>query len=218
MRDSIEGAMSVPYRLIPPLEPGDRLSPEEFGRRYAEMANLKKAELIEGRVYMADPVRTQRHGNPQALMTGWLAFYHAATPGTYLSVNTTVRLDLDNEPQPDIFLRWHPEYGGQSKLTKDDLIEGPPELVVEIASSSTSYALHDKLEVYRRCGVKEYLVWQVMEEQLKWHQLNGNRYQVVHPVEGIIASKVFRGLSLDVNALIHRNFAQVLVHLQRNLA
>jgi len=46
---------------VPPLEPGDRLSRSEFERRYAAMPQLKKAELIEGVVYMPSPVRFRRH-------------------------------------------------------------------------------------------------------------------------------------------------------------
>ncbi len=49
----------------PPLEPGDRLTREEFERRYQAMPHLKKAELIEGVVYMPSPVRalhSQCHG------------------------------------------------------------------------------------------------------------------------------------------------------------
>ena len=48
---------------ILPLENGDRLSRLEFERRYQAMPELKKAELIEGRVYMASPVRII-HGQP----------------------------------------------------------------------------------------------------------------------------------------------------------
>src|SRR5687767_10507294 len=37
---------------IPPLEPGDHLTRREFERRYQNMPNVKKAELIEGLVYI----------------------------------------------------------------------------------------------------------------------------------------------------------------------
>ena len=49
---------------IPPLENGDRLTRDEFERRYDAMPDLKKAELIEGEVYMPSPVRHGRHGRP----------------------------------------------------------------------------------------------------------------------------------------------------------
>src|SRR5499426_2902140 len=71
---------SVPER-IPPLQNGDRLTRPEFERRYDAMPHLKKAELIEGVVYMPSPVRFQHHGRPHALLMGWLIHYEAATPG-----------------------------------------------------------------------------------------------------------------------------------------
>jgi hypothetical protein len=47
---------SMANGAIPPLEPGDRLTRAEFERRYEPMPQLKKAELIEGEVYMPSPV------------------------------------------------------------------------------------------------------------------------------------------------------------------
>lgn len=117
---------------LPLLENGDRLTRPEFERRYEAMPNLKKAELIEGIVFMAAALRANNHGNPHAIVMTWLGVYYAATPGTYLADNTTVRLDMDNAPQPDALLRIEPVAGGKSRITEDDRIEGAPELVVEV--------------------------------------------------------------------------------------
>lgn len=50
MHDVNEFARLVPE--LPPLHHGDRLSLEEFQRRYANMPNVGKVELINGMVYM----------------------------------------------------------------------------------------------------------------------------------------------------------------------
>jgi hypothetical protein len=63
---------SVPIPTVPALEAGDQLTRDEFERRYAAMPALKKAELIEGVVYMPSPVRVRRHGSPHAKIIGWL--------------------------------------------------------------------------------------------------------------------------------------------------
>src|SRR5438132_4518989 len=84
---------------IPPLENGDQLAREEFERRYDAMPNLKKAELIEGVVYMPSPVRWSQHAGPQADFLGWLVHYRAFTPGVRVGGNGTIRLDVENEPQ-----------------------------------------------------------------------------------------------------------------------
>src|SRR6184192_3442469 len=104
------------FSAIPPLEPGDRLTRDEFERRYEAMPHLKKAELIEGIVYMPSPVRMYRHGQPHADIIGWLSVYRAATKGVATGDNTTARLDLDNEPQPDGLLLIEPAAGGQTKI------------------------------------------------------------------------------------------------------
>ena len=151
----------------PPLEPGDRLTRPEFERRYDAMPHLRKAELIEGVVHMPSPVRYRRHGRPHALLMGWLIHYEAATPGVETADNSTARLDLDNEPQPDAVLLIDPARGGQTRISEDDYIENAPELVAEVASSSVSIDLTTKLHVYRRNGVREYVVWRVLEQAVE---------------------------------------------------
>jgi hypothetical protein len=147
--------------LVPPLNAGDRLSRAEFERRHQAHPEIKKAELIEGVVYMPTSVRFEEHGRPHSDAMGWLSAYRAATPGVLAGDNVTVRLDFENEVQPDALLRLGPEYGGRSRVTEDDYLEGPPELIVGIAAealaSSTAYDLHVKRRVYARSGVQEYL-------------------------------------------------------------
>ena len=202
---------------IPPLENGDRLTLAEFECRYSAMTHLKKAELIEGIVYMASPLRIKQHGEPHSSIITWLGVYKASTPGVQLGDNCTVRLDGDNEPQPDALLRI--ETGGQSTISKDGYVEGAPELIAEIAASTVSIDLHDKLKVYRRNQVQEYLVWRVYEQELDWFRLvEGNYIQLIANNIGIIESEFFPGLWLDKEALLTGDLAKVLAVLQQGLA
>jgi Uma2 family endonuclease len=205
-----------PLLTIPPLENGDKLTRAEFERRYHAMPNLKKAELIEGVVYVASPLRIKSHGEPHAYIMGWLGVYKAATPGVGLADNTTVLIDADNEPQPDALLRI--EQGGQSCITEDDYLEGAPELIVEIAASSASYDLHEKLKVYRRNQVQEYLVWRVYDRQFDWFSLQAGEYIQIEPNDDILRSQVFPGLWLDKAALLSGDLAKVLAVLQMGLS
>ncbi|MEA5616288.1 Uma2 family endonuclease [Cronbergia sp. UHCC 0137] len=206
-----------PILTIPPLENGDKLTRHEFERRYHAMPNLKKAELIEGVVYVASPVRAKQHGKPHARIMTWLGTYEAATPGVEALDNTTVLLDIDNEPQPDALLRI--ETGGQSKINKDDYVEGGPELIVEIAASSASYDLHEKLKVYRRNQVQEYLIWRVYDHQFDWFRLQEGQYIQLQPnADNIIYSQVFPGLWLDKTALLAGDVCKVLAVVQQGLA
>ncbi|MGL5132370.1 MAG: Uma2 family endonuclease [Planktothrix sp.] len=200
-----------------PLENGDQLTRIEFERRCAVMSDEKKAELIEGIVYMAAALRYKSHGKPHAAIIGWLAFYEAATPGIGLADNTTIRLDNNNELQPDALLRV--EQGGQSIISEDDYVEGAPELIVEIAASSASIDYNQKLKVYRRNNVQEYLIWRVYEQQLDWFRLREGQYiKLLADAEGIIKSEIFAGLWLDEQALLNGNLAQVLTILQQGIA
>lgn len=204
---------------IPPLEPGDRLTRDEFERRYAAMPNLKKAELIEGVVYMPSPVRYYRHGQPHADLITWLGMYRFGSQGVNSGDNTTARLDLDNEPQPDAMLFIAPAHGGQVTVTDDDYIEGAPELVAEVASSSVSFDLNTKFNVYRRCGVKEYIVWRVLDQAIDWFTLSAGTYQSLSADGGgILRSQVFPGLWLDAAAMLRSDLTRVSAVLQSGLA
>lgn len=205
-------------RTIPPLESGDHLTLREFERRYERMPEVKKAELIEGVVYMPSPVHFQSHAEPHSLIVTWLGTYLAATPGIHLGDNATVRLDADNEVQPDVLLRLDESRGGHSRVSDDDYVEGAPELIVEIAASSASIDLRDKWNAYRRNGVREYVVWQVYDGRLDWFNLVEGDYQRLQPVEnGVMRSSGFPGLWLSVEALQAGDLATVLETLGKGL-
>ena len=204
---------------IPPLENGDVLTRAEFERRYEAMLHLKKAELIEGVVYVPSPVRHRYHGHQHTHLVSWLGYYEAHTPGVEASDNVTVRLDLDNEPQPDALLFIDPACGGRALIDAEGYIEGAPELVAEVASSSVSYDLHAKLRVYRRNGVREYIVWRVLDREIDWFVLRAGQYErLALDVDGLYRSEVFPGLWLDPAALLRGDLATVLAVVQRGLA
>jgi Uma2 family endonuclease len=203
-------------KTIPPLENGDQLTRFEFEQRYQQMPHIKKAELIEGIVYMASPLRFTEHGEPHALIMAWLGAYWLATPGVNVGDNCTVRLDTENEPQPDALLRIMAN--GQSTISEDGYVEGAPELIVEIAASTASIDLHDKLKAYRRNQVQEYLVWRVYDGEFDWFRLREGKYIKLNPNQkGVISSEYFPGLWLDKSALITGDLVQLSVTLQEGL-
>ena len=199
------------------LENGDRLTRCEFERRYALRPDLKKAQLIEGIVYMPSPVSVA-HAEPHAMIQAALLVYAASTPSVHGYDNATLRLDLDNEPQPDVLLRLAPEAGGRSRVSEDGYLEGMPELVVEVATSSVSIDLHDKLRAYRRNGVQEYVVWRTQEQRIDWFELADGDYRPLPADDsGVIRSRVFPGLRLAVAALLNGDLAGPLSELQAGI-
>lgn len=202
-----------------PLFNGDHLTRAEFERRYAAQPRLKKAELIEGVVYMPSPVHLKKHSKPHSRIVGWLYNYVAATPGTDFGDNATVRLDSENEVQPDAFLRIRETAGGQSRVDEDDYLEGAPELIIEVAASSAAYDLHEKLRVYRRNGVQEYVVLLARERETRWHHLSEGTYELIQPDKnGVLRSQVFPGLHFHPDLFWADELATLLEVLQAGIA
>ncbi|HEU5115771.1 MAG TPA: Uma2 family endonuclease [Isosphaeraceae bacterium] len=219
---------------IPALRNGDHLSADEFMRRYQAMPHLKKAELIEGRVYvpspdsdlaewkqasMSSPVSYEGHCSPHFYLAGWFFLFAAATPGVRGGVDGTVLLDLKNRPQPDGFLFIEPRAGGQVRYSPDDYIDGAPDLVAEVAYSTASVDMHEKLQAYERNAAREYLVWRVEDRSIDWFVLRENRYQPLEKAtDGIFRSEVLPGLWLDPEALLDGSLTRFNAVAQQGLA
>ena len=199
------------WETVPFLENGDVLHAREFLRRFERMPDVKKAELIEGIVYMGSPVSV-KHAEADSLIQGWLLAYAAKNKQVRVAANVTVQLDPENTVQPDALLRLLPEHGGECRPGDKGYLRGAPELIVEIAASSASVDLHDKRRAYERNGVKEYLVWRVLEGQLDWFRLEGDEYVKRTPdPAGLIRSSAFPGLNLNVPALLAGDSEAVLL-------
>ena len=206
--------------ITPPLEQGDRLSRAEFMKRYAAMPPHIKAERIEGIVHMAAAaVSASFHGRPHVHMTTWLGMYESKTLGVAAADNSTIHLDIDNDPQPDLCLYILPAHGGRVKIDADGYIIGSPEFIAEIAASSMSYDLGAKQNAYRRNGVKEYVVHRTYDGEIDWFILREGQYERLAPDDaGIYRSDAFPGLWLNGQSMIDGKLAEVLATLQRGLA
>jgi Uma2 family endonuclease len=218
-------------KTVPPLIEGDRMTTDEFFRRYDADKSVVRAELINGVVYVNArreivngqevivPPISGGHGRPQSLAISWLVHYELNTPGVEASAPSTVRLSPRTAPEPDAMLRILPEYGGQSVVGDDDYLAGPPELVIEVAKTSAGRDLGHKFDAYQRDGVKEYLVWRSTEGLVDWFVLKRRSYTPLTPgPDGIIRSETFPGLWLDVEALLARDHAKLVLTLQKGTA
>jgi hypothetical protein len=200
---------------VPPLVAGDFLSRDEFLCRWEAMPHVKRAELIQGVVYMPSPLSRQ-HGVTDNDVATWLGVYRAATPGCESGSNATWLMEED-APQPDNSLYIMPEYGGQARM-RGRLLQGAPEFLAEVCLTSAAYDLHQKLDLYQEAQVQEYLAVLLHEREARWHRLAGGRFEVVPaPADGVYRSTVFPGLWLDAPALLEGNLAKVLAVLQQGL-
>ena len=199
-----EAPRSVLPRSIrtPVLENGDRLTVLEFMRRYEGMSGVRKAQLIEGSVHMPSPVRADAHAEPDGLIQGWLFLYSIGHPDLKIYPNATLIMDADNAVQPDAIMCSRPHAGGRVWLDDKGYLHGSPEMVCEIAASSASIDLHSKFQAYRRNGVLEYVVWLTDEKTVRWFHLEEGNFVEQKAKGGLLASRTFEGLVLDVKALL----------------
>ena len=203
----------------PPLREGDRLRAEEFHRRYEAMPELRNAHLIDGVVHMSSPIRADQHGEPHALVIGWLHDYRRKLRGIRLTDNTTFRIDADNEPQPDAVMFLDPTRAGSAWIEDDGYLHGVPELIVEIAGSSSRLDGSLKRELYDRIGVAEYLVWHTVARRVEWlGQEDGVFQEMPADEEGVIKSAIFPGLWLHVSSLLEGDIPLLTSHLEAGLA
>jgi hypothetical protein len=145
---------------------GDRMSRVEFHRRYEECLPNEKFELVGGIVY-ATPRHTYPHGTTLATLNFVACLYDWQTPGVEGASHGSVFLGEWSEPQPDLALCILEECGGRSHVDADQYLNGPPELVGEVAYSSRAIDLHQKREDYERSGVLEYLVLCIEEQEMR---------------------------------------------------
>jgi Uma2 family endonuclease len=206
--------MATPKIGVPRLESGDRLTRAESHRRYEARPDIRRAELIEGVVYVASPTRFTLHDAQQAAMVFWLAAYAVHHLEVRSGSSATLLLEGDNEVQPDAFaFRARPE-GPGARPNEEGYLEGAPQLVVEVAASSAAYDLGIKKELYRRQGVLKYIVWRVLDRAIGWFRLQDGEYVRVEPDErGVIESAVFPGLRLHLEKMLAGDNAGVLAEL-----
>jgi Uma2 family endonuclease len=205
-----------PSQAAPALEMGDRLDQPTFHARYKAMPHGFRAELIGGVVYVPSPLRVG-HGRVHMRVGHWVSAYQLATPGVDALDNATHILGPDSEPQPDTSLRL---VEGQSRENADGYIEGAPEFVAEVASSSEAYDLHAKRLDYERNGVREYLVLLLREQRAVWYARDdvGRFAELNADPDGVFRSRAYPGLWLDAPALLTGDMPRVLEVLGLGLA
>lgn len=200
---------------LPLLVNGDCMSQAEFHRRYEAYPEDVKFELIGGIVYMASPLR-RTHGKCHVRLSMVLDRYESQTPGLELLDNATTILGDESEPQPDLSLRILADFGGQSREPVSDYVEGPPELLAEVAFSSRAIDLHQKRQDYERAGVQEYIVFNVEKPELIWFDFAGKN-SIAPDRHGIARSRAFPGLWINVPALLAANRKNLVATINRGL-
>jgi len=208
--------MLSPVVRPPGLVTGERLTVDEFLRRWEELPDLKHAELIDGIAFVSSPVSLE-HSRLDMRIIWWLSHYACLTPGCDGGSNGTWLMS-GSVPQPDADLCILPSHGGQSG-NKGPLAIGAPELAVEICVTSSALDMGPKLALYQRAGVQEYITVEATGQRLIWRVLDNGAYVAqALPADGIVRSRIFPGLWLDVTAFWANDRAQMLTVLNAGVA
>ena len=169
--------------------------------RMAEAGILPKGgrvELIDGDVIDMVPIGSPHAGYTNALVQ---AFARAAADGAVLlTVQTPLRLDAWNEPQPDVMLlRPRPDrYKARHPSAADVL------LLVEVSDSSLVYDRNTKLALYARFGVPEVWIVDVAGGAVEVYRApkNGAYAHLERLMGGSLSPALVPELAIDVAALL----------------
>lgn len=155
-------------------------------------------EIIDGELYvMTTPVPVHQ----RLSMRLSVVFYQAGEAtglGRVYASPIRVRLSERDIVQPDLLFIER----DQLAIETNDLIDGPPDIVVEIVSPSTrSKDRNDKATLYARAGVREY--WQVdpRHRSVVVLTLTDGAYEPRPSDDGVARSAVLPGLVVDLAAL-----------------
>jgi len=160
----------------------------------------KQYELIHGEARLTPAPSTKHQVILENLSYSLGAFTRQKKWGQIAYAPLDVRLGDDLALQPDLI------YVSQerAKIIQEDFIAGPPDLVVEILSTST--AAHDratKLPIYAAAGVSEFWLIDPLAKTVEVLKLQGEKYLVDAILAGdqTLTSGLFPGWQLPLSEL-----------------
>ena len=168
---------------------------------YQDYFNLpddgKRYELINGELVMTPAPNTMHQNIIVKLIYEIERFLQQQKIGKLLCAPTDVRFSDTNILQPDIIFIPN----GRSGIIKENMIDGPPDLIIEILSPATAYYdLLEKKEIYEQSGVKEYWIVDPKKLRIDVYRNIGQRFELNQRIEsaGIAKSLVIEGFEVSL--------------------
>jgi Uma2 family endonuclease len=169
--------------------------------RMAETGILKhdeRVELIDGEIIDMTPIGSAHAGKTNRLNR--LVARAAADGLALVSVQSPLRLDAYNEPEPDLMLlRPRDDDYQASHPSAADVL-----LLVEISDSSLTYDRGAKLALYARAGVPEVWIVDIAGAAVEvYRQPKDDAYGLrERRTSGSLAPGLAPGVAIDVDALL----------------
>jgi len=182
-------------RVDAPLTPSSTLGPHRAAD-YARLPDEPRVELVYGRLYrMASPLLS--HQLVLGELFGQLRRMAADKGAIVVMAPMDVTLADHSVVQPDLLL-----VTPARKAILRARVEGAPDLLVEIHSSTTARRDRgEKLRLYGESGVREYWMVDPDARSVDFLVRRGDRWLVALAEDGRYTSEAIDGLSLDLGAL-----------------
>lgn len=183
-------SLDPPYLIV---KPG--LSEEEFYRLADEDSDW---EYLDGRIVMHSPA-SNRHENIFCFLLTLLRVYLDEKKGAVVRGSRyPMRLDPSWSPEPDILVVRE----SRRDLMTPRRLEGPADMVVEIASESDPRLdYREKLPRYRQAGIEEIWIINPFENELLAEAKTTAGYATQVLSSGRLESKVLPGFWIEVSWL-----------------
>ena len=99
-----------------------------------------------------------------------------------------------------------------------DILLAPQNWLWRLPPATASYDMQEKLDTYRRFGVLEYVIWLTEKSEIQWLRLDDDEYRALQAdSEGVVKSRAFPGLWMDVKGMLNFNRTNVRQALERGL-
>jgi Uma2 family endonuclease len=177
----------------------DRLPPGPL--TYEDYVELpedgKQYEILDGELYVSPSPVPRHQGVSRNLLLILGSFVAGRRLGTIFNAPIDMILAPTTIAQPDLlFIR-----AGRESIVTDRAVEGPPDLVVEILSPSSSRKDRTtKAGLYARYGIAHYWILDPNERTIEIYELDGSCYRHVATETGgaVVKSPLFPDLEIQL--------------------
>ena len=142
---------------------------------YQKWPDDERWEIIGGEAYAMSPAPLTRHQSIQASLLALMFLRFRKSSCQVFGAPTDVKLSEEDIVQPDVLVVC------DEKQIMRTHIEGPPKLVVEIISESST--INDRLRksrLYAGAGVQEYWIVTPFPSMIEVFTLDGESYRLLH--------------------------------------
>jgi Uma2 family endonuclease len=195
--------LEPPYLIVKP-----SLSEEEFYRLTDEDSDW---EYLDGRIVMHSPASDQHEDIFRFLLTLLSAYLDERKGAVVRGSRYPMRLDASWSPEPDILVvREHHRH-----LMTPRRLEGPADMVVEIASESDPRLdYREKLPRYRQAGIEEIWIVNPFEREILVEVKTSISYATRVLSSGRLESQVLPGFWIEASWLWQKDLPSTLTCLR----